>query len=139
MVFFKTMTFHTAKGILPLKSMGCVLLKNTIKENRDFRFAYKRGKKIVTPYIVMHYYKNRTDTTKIGITVSTSVGKAHVRNHIKRLVREAFYVYSKEIKCGYNIVWVSRSKTAYASFDDVKKSVFTCLSNAGLLNDAQNG
>ena len=62
-----------------------------------------------------------------------------MRNHIKRLVREAFYVYSKEIKRGYNIVWVSRSKTAYASFDDVKKSVFTCLLDAGLLNDAQNG
>lgn len=114
-------------------------MKNTIKENRDFRFAYKRGKKIVTPYIVMHYYKNRTDTTKIGITVSTSIGKAHTRNRVKRLVREAYRMYSGSVPNGYNIVWVSRSKTAFSSFEDVRKSVLTCLIQAGLLDDAKNG
>lgn len=114
-------------------------MKNTIKENRDFRFAYKRGKKIVTPYIVMHYYKNRTDTTKIGITVSTAIGKAHTRNHIKRLVREAYRLYSESVPAGYNIVWVSRSKTAFASFDDVRKSVLSCLTESGLLKNAKKG
>ena len=114
-------------------------MKNTIKENREFRYAYKRGKKIVTPYIVMHYYKNRTDTTKIGITVSTSIGKAHTRNRIKRLVREAYRLYSGSVFEGYNIVWVSRSKTAFSSFEDVKKGVYMCLSEAGLLKDAQKG
>ena len=115
------------------------LVKNTIKENRDFRFAYKKGKKIVTPYIVMHYYKNRTDQTKIGITVSTSVGKAVVRNRIKRLVREAFLPYRHITKKGYNIIWVSRSKTAVSSFEDVRKSVFSCLTESGLLKDAEKG
>lgn len=114
-------------------------MKNTIKENRDFRFAYKRGKKIVTPYIVMHYYKNRTDTTKIGITVSTAIGKAHVRNRVKRLVREAYRMYSESVLNGYNIVWVSRSKTAFSSFEDVRKSVYSCLLESGLLKDAKKG
>lgn len=114
-------------------------MKNTIKENRDFRFAYKRGKKIVTPYIVMHYYKNRTDATKIGITVSTTIGKAHVRNRVKRLVREAYRMYSGSVLKGYNIVWVSRSKTAVSSFEDVRKSVYSCLAESGLLKDAEKG
>ncbi len=115
------------------------LVKNTIKENRDFRFAYKKGKKIVTPYIVMHYYKNRTDQTKIGITVSTSVGKAVVRNRIKRLVREAFLPYRHITKKGYNIIWVSRSRTAHATYDDVRKSVEHCLISADLLTGAEIG
>lgn len=107
-------------------------MKGTIKLNREFRYAYNRGKKVVTPYIVMHYAKNRYSATKYGITVSTIVGKAHIRNRIKRLIREAYKDEKNFIKQGYNIIWVARSRCAFASLSDVKAAMSVCLAKAGL-------
>ncbi len=87
---------------------------------------------MVTPLIVLHYSKNRNCVTKYGITVSTTVGKAHIRNRIKRLIREAYKDEKSFIKHGYNIIWVARSKCAFASLTDVKNAMSFCLDKAEL-------
>jgi len=113
-------------------SIGGFFLKGTIKLNKEFRYAYNRGKKVVTDRIVMHYNKNRTPVTKYGITVSTVIGKAHMRNRIKRLIREAYKDEKKLIKPGYNIIFVARSKCAFSSLKDIKSSMNECLLKAEL-------
>ncbi len=111
-------------------------MKGTIKLNREFVYAYKCSKKVVTPILVMHYYRNRTDETKYGITVSKAIGKAHLRNRAKRLIREAFYLERKNILSGYNIVFVARIKIDSANFEDVKKAVNFCIEKSGLKTEA---
>lgn len=108
-------------------------MHGTVKENREFRYAYKKGKKIVTQHIVFHYYKNRTNAVKLGITVSKTIGKAHDRNRIKRLIRESFYPYRKNISGGYNIIIASRSKMVDAKLCDVAKDMKYCMEKSGLI------
>lgn len=108
-------------------------MKGTVKLNREFRYAYSRGKKVVTPALVMHYYKNRTSVTKYGITASTAIGKAHMRNRAKRLIREAYRCFKPSIKDGYNIIFAARVRTACTSFNTVKTAMNECLEKAGLL------
>lgn len=107
-------------------------MKNTIKENREFRYCYKRGKKIVSSYIVLHYAKNRTEQNKLGITVA-KLRTAVERNRAKRLIRECYRAQFKEIRGGYNVVIVARSKMADATFKDVYNSLAYCIRKSDLI------
>jgi ribonuclease P protein component len=107
-------------------------MKGTIKENRDFRYAYRRGDKWVSSYIVLHYVKNRTDSNKIGITVS-KLSRAVDRNRAKRLIRVCWQKYSPLMKQGYNVIVVARSKMENATLDDVDRAMHYCLKRSELL------
>ena len=113
-------------------------MKGTVKLNREFRYAYSRGKKVVTPALVMHCNKNRTGITKYGITASTAIGKANKRNRAKRLIREAYRYFLPNIKRGYNIIFAARAKTAHINLDAVKSAMGECLEKAGLFKDENN-
>ena len=107
-------------------------MKNTVKLNREFRFAYRKGAKIVTEYLVFYWYNNRQSFNKLGITVSASLGKAVCRNRIKRLIRAAYSARKDELKSGHNIIVVARGKCTDASFADVKKAMDYCIRKSGL-------
>lgn len=106
-------------------------MKGTVKENREFRYAYKRGKKIVSSYLVLHYVKNRTPVNKLGINAS-KLRKAVDRNRAKRLIRICYRSKLPEIAQGYNIIFVARSAMEYASLQDVEKSMEYCLRKSDL-------
>ena len=61
----------------------------TLKQNRDFRRLYSRGKSAVTPSMVVYCRKNGLDHNRLGFTVSTKLGGAVVRNRARRRLREA--------------------------------------------------
>ena len=108
-------------------------MKGTVKLNREFVYAYKKGKKIVSDCIVFHYYKNRTDVARLGITVSKAVGKAHSRNRAKRLIRAAYReCMPKDLKCGYNIIIAARSKIAFLPYESVRNAMKYCLEKSDI-------
>lgn len=107
-------------------------MKGTVKLNREFVYAYKKGKKVVSDCIVFHYYRNRTDKNKLGITVSKSIGKANVRNRAKRLIREAFRSCAPQTKTGYNIIISARSKMAYVPYKKVLSAMRYCIEKSEL-------
>ncbi len=107
-------------------------MKGTIKTNREFVYAYKKGKKVVSDCIVFHYYKNRIGKNSLGITVTKTIGKAHVRNRAKRLIRSAYREVAPDLKQGYNIVIAARTKLAYASYDKVIAAMKYCVEKSEL-------
>ncbi len=108
-------------------------LKNTIKENREFVYAYRKGKKCVTPYFVMYTVKNKTDITKLGITVSKAIGKAHDRNYAKRLIREAYRKCFSDIDSCHNIVIVARERICNAPFEKLCGAMMFAAEETGLI------
>ena len=52
--------------------------------------------------LFLQYYQV-SSPTRLGITVTKRYGKAHDRNHFKRLVRESFREYYDEIPPGTQI------------------------------------
>lgn len=90
--------------------------KTTIKENHIFRRLYHKGKSAVQPAFVVYCSKNRTGTTRLGITVSVKLGGAVVRNRARRRIREMHRLSRHKIKSGYDIVIVARSRVLRARF-----------------------
>ena len=105
----------------------------SLRNTRQFNFVYKRGKSIINRYVVMYYVKNNLDTNKVGFSVSKKVGKAVVRNRVKRLVKESFRLNTENVKIGYDIVFVARVRLNNSNFNEVEKAVKQCLKNAKLL------
>ena len=47
-----------------------------IKESYVFKRAYKKGKSMVSPYVVVYAVKNRFNDIRLGITAGKKIGKA---------------------------------------------------------------
>ena len=52
----------------------------TLKENRDFKRLYAKGKSCPHPLLVTYARKNRLNISRIGITTSKKIGNAVSRN-----------------------------------------------------------
>ena len=114
-------------------------MKNTvsIKKNNDFRLIYKRGKSRVTPVLAMYARKNKTASNRIGITVSTKVGKAVVRNRVRRRIREAYRRNEMCFTSGRDIVVVARVRAASSTYHDIEKNLLSIAKDLSLLSEVQ--
>jgi N-acetylglucosamine transport system substrate-binding protein len=61
-----------------------------LRQNRDFRRLYAKGRSAVTPVLAGYSKKNKSGHNRLGITVSPKVGNAVVRNRVRRRIREAY-------------------------------------------------
>lgn len=114
-------------------------MKNTIKENKDFRRLYGRGKKIVSPALVTYIMRNRAGYCRIGITASKKNFRHAVdRNRVRRIIRAAFAQCSGSVVGGYDIVFVARTRTLDMSSCDVFSVMRDHLSSLGCLDEREN-
>lgn len=110
-------------------------MKNTvsIKENKDFRRLYYRGKSVANDYLVVYYRRNNYPYCRLGLTVSAKVGKAVVRNRIRRLIRESYRLLEDRIAVNYDIVIVARSKAASACYTDISVALEKNFAKSGII------
>ena len=104
-----------------------------LKLNRNFRFLYHRGGSEVSKTLVFYFKKNRLGTNRLGITVSKKVGKAVIRNRVKRLIKENYRRREENIKTGYDIVVVARKRAATADYWGIGKDMDLLLRKCDLL------
>ena len=76
----------------------------TIKENYEFRRMYAKGKSGVSSCLVVYYRKNRLGHNRLGVTVSTKLGHAVVRNRVRRRLRELYRLHRQEMLPGYDLI-----------------------------------
>lgn len=68
-----------------------------IAKRRDFLRAYEEGRKEFARYTVVFALPNGLGHPRIGITVTRKAGKAHVRNRLRRWVRETYRRIRSEV------------------------------------------
>lgn len=103
-----------------------------LKKRASFAYIYKKGEKAVAGRLLLLSAKSR-EGLKIGLSVSKKVGNAVVRNHVKRLLREAIKPIMDRIDIGYMYIIVAFPEIADADFTSVKKWVEAAFSKAGKL------
>ncbi len=105
----------------------------TIKENRLFRKAYSKGCKCICGDFVLYCLKNNLKESFYGVTVSKKLGKANVRNKVRRRIKEIIRLNEKNIKDGYFIVVVARTRAVYAEYSQLEKNLLGLLKEAKVL------
>ena len=94
----------------------------TIKENRDFRRMYAKGRSGVSPCLVVYCRPNRRDHNRLGVTVSAKLGHAVVRNRVRRRLREIYRLSQNRMKQGYDIVLVARTRAVTANYHELERA-----------------
>ena len=107
----------------------------SLKLNGDFRRVDRRGKSSVGGYVVVYALKTKRQINRLGLTVSSSVGKAVKRNRIKRLMRESWRDLDAKIPVGYDFVLVARTRAADKTKQQIERDVEYSLKGLGLIEE----
>jgi ribonuclease P protein component len=93
--------------------------------------VYESGKAFADGFIVVKILPNNLECTRIGFSVTKNVGKATVRNRVKRLLKENVRIL--DINTGWDIVFIARRNIVNANYNELTVSVTKMLRRAGLL------
>ncbi len=107
--------------------------ETTIKENYEFRRIYSKGSSGVSPFLVVYVRPNRRERNRLGVTVSAKLGKAVVRNRVRRRLREIFRLSQPELRQGYDVILVARSRAVTASYRELARAYRRICEKLGLM------
>lgn len=114
---------------------GCILLKREYRLTNpaSFKSVYQKGKSLAGRYVVLYYKKNHLGKNRYGFVVSKKIGKAVVRNRIKRLLREVCRQKEKsQLQKGYDLIFIARGKIKGISYSLVEQEIDNICRKAGL-------
>lgn len=94
-----------------------------LNRNGDFVRIYKRGRNEVHPLLVTYLLRNRRGLPRVGITATKKVGGAVQRNRAKRLIRAAYAELGYPVPCGWDVIFVARSRTASSTMQQVQAAM----------------
>ena len=106
----------------------------SLKLNHIFRRLYSTGGK-GNAYLVMYARRNRLGINRVGVTVSKKLGKAVVRNRVRRRLREVYRLNESRFLSGWDIVVVARGRTVDAGFSDLTKAYLALAKKLGILRE----
>ena len=125
MAFFRNF-LKMANGGINMK------FSSSLKLNHIFRRLYgTQG--YANSYLVLYARRNRTGGNRVGITVSKKLGKAHIRNRVRRRFREIYRLNEEMFQPGWDIVVVARSKSIDADFQKLTGAYLQLAEKAGIL------
>ncbi len=107
----------------------------SLKENSAFRRLYQRGKSAGSRYLVVYCRPNRLGYNRLGLTVSTKLGHAVVRNRVRRRLREIYRLNEATLKQGFDLVVVARSMCIDAPFDALSSSFLSSMDKLDLVRN----
>ncbi|MFC1915563.1 ribonuclease P protein component [Chloroflexota bacterium] len=104
-----------------------------LTKTAQYESVYSKGSSWVSDLVVMKALPNGLTQSRYGFSVSRRVGKAVVRNKVKRLLREILRL--APVQPGWDIVFIARPRVASASYAALEKSVKSLLTRARLLTE----
>jgi len=102
---------------------------------QQFASVYRHGSSWVSNLLVMRVLANDLTMSRYGFSVSKRVGKAVIRNKVKRRLREI--LRAMPLESGWDIVFVVRPAAAASDYAGLRRAVQALLSRANLLQSIE--
>ena len=106
----------------------------SLKRNYEFRRVYSRGKNAAAPHLVLYMRRNGSGGNRLGITVGSKVGKAVVRNRVRRRVKEIYRLNEHRLRKGVDLVIVARVRAVGAEYAVLERDFLHLAERLGLLD-----
>lgn len=109
-----------------------------LREASRFQQVRREGRCWAGRLMVLCALPNDLAWSRFGFSVSKRIGKAVVRNRVRRRMREAIRLHQQEIVEGWDIVLIARAPIREANFHQIEQMSQSLLARAHLLKaDAQ--
>jgi ribonuclease P protein component len=96
--------------------------------------VYETGRKLFSRYSVLFYVSNSLPYSRVGITATKKVGKANVRNKLKRWTREVYRLQRGPLSLdarAFDVVVNVKPNAASATWDDYRRDLGRALAKLG--------
>ena len=107
----------------------------SLKQNHLFRRLYQKGKSASGHCLVVYCRKNGRAHNRLGVTVSTKLGHAVVRNRARRRLRELFRLSQNRMAQGWDVLLVARGRTARCPHSMLQRDYDRALAQLGLVQE----
>lgn len=95
----------------------------TIKKNTDFKKVYDKGLSVANYSLVLYFYPNFFKEKRFGFSVGKKVGKAVVRNRVKRVLKEICRLNQLSFKDGYDYILIPRKGFTKRNFKQIENDL----------------
>ncbi len=112
---------------------GTMNKEKRLKKRREFVRVYSSGKSLANNAAVIYWLENRGPVTRVGFSANKRLGKAVLRNRIKRQFREAFRLNAHKVRGGMDIVFVARRSAVRLEYKEIEAAILNLLQRADLL------
>ena len=79
-----------------------------LRRPADFRRTYDRRRSVSDSWLIVYACENGLPHCRLGLSVSRKNGKAHHRNRLRRLYREAFRLSRAAMPGGLDLILIPR-------------------------------
>lgn len=97
-------------------------MDHRLRKNKQFGYVYKKGVRFSTHFLTLFAVPSRYRCYRIGFSVSKKIGKATVRNKLKRRMKEIVRV-NQFPKNYYNYVLMAREGVDKLSFSELESEI----------------
>ena len=81
-----------------------MVFTQSLRKRREFKNVYDHKRSAGNRFLVVYIRPNGSSANLLGISANRKVGKAVVRNRIKRCIKEQYRMHEHHINKGYDIV-----------------------------------
>jgi len=106
-----------------------------LKKTYQFKQVYNYGRSYANKFLVLYVYQNKKKLRRVGYSVSKKIGKAVVRNRIKRLLREVYRHNNEQLKTGLDLVFIARNPIVDASYQQLEQTANHLFNKADIIGD----
>jgi ribonuclease P protein component len=106
--------------------------RHRLSHSEEFQRVRRQGRSWSHPMLVLLAVRNDLSCTRFGFVVSKRIGKAVVRNRVRRLLREAARMRLGCIAVGWDIVLIARAPIIQVDLWRIGEALDSLLQRAEL-------
>ena len=105
---------------------------NRLRKRKEFAYLYNNGTAKHSAHLTLVFLPTKNRPLKIGFSISKKIGKAHIRNLIKRRLRAIVRECIPTLPDNYNMVFIARAGVTDINFAELKNEVMLVIEKTGL-------
>ena len=109
--------------------------ENRLKKRKQFNWIFKNGKTIKGQDVFIVYNSSYGNDYKVGFSVTKKVGKAVVRNKVKRRLKSILTKYRNNIVSKNTMIFVARPSIVDLKFNEIENQIVSLLKKANLYKE----
>ena len=96
-----------------------------IRKSEDFTKIIKNNQSVKNKYFSIYYQKS--DKTLYGITIPKKIGKAHIRNKLKRQPKNIIINNEKDIQTNINYVIIIKELSVNLNYEELQNEFINLI------------